>query len=814
MSGKTEMSNFISTINSIREILRSPEGITGMDSVNHCVAFYLVRRLDVDLCGKMNIDSKFAFENFDKDEDGEELDEQKLMEKFYVRGGKDCFVNVLVNKFKFTAMKQFSIKSPIALQRIFGLLKKIDIDIEKEIDVVGIIYETHLSTGSTGSGMRDLGQYFTSRKVIDYMVKLCDPKVVGGKIETILDPTMGTGGFLTMSAKYINKKGKVDWKRNQSRMFGFDISENVRSLAYINLLLETGFEFTNLIQRDTLSNDFAVDDVPIDKVDIILANEPFGLKNIKYADCCKRIKDLKINGTKAEPLFLQLMMLSLNEGGRCAVIVPDGVLFNDANLHKDTRKYLVENFNLRKVIGMKGDFFLNTGVKASILFFENTGETREVEFCEIVLKDGQIDETVLKVVKGEEVVGKGCSLSANKYLENKEYKFTCVEYKSLGDICEFKGGKQLSKECFLDGQYPVIGGGQQPTGFHDKFNRPENTILCSSSGAYAGFISKYHSPVWASDCFSLHPVQKLNNNYLYYYLKNIQEKIYDYQSGSAQPHVYPKSIEDVEIPIPSLEIQQQLVDVLDNQYSIIKANKELIKMYEKQKASYVWSNTLNIETKTLGDICEVTQGTYITHEMKIKGEYPVYGGGDTNFWINQYNREDEIIIAKDGVSIDCVRYEPSKFFLSHHAWTLTCKNICKKYLFYYLYEHRNALYNIATGSAQKGINQKNFYAMTISIPSIDIQKRIVEKCEYYDSIIARLKTEIRELEETDIISQVLSSVTSGSESERDSASVLIDAQPEVCQSKLRGKSGEVCGKPCVGDTGKCKTHKPKSPAKK
>ena len=106
--------------------------------------------------------------------------------------------------------------------------------------------------------------------------------------------------------------------------------------------------------------------------------------------------------------------------------------------------------------------------------------------------------------------------------------------------------------------------------------------------------------------------------------------------------------------------------------------------------------------------------------------------------------------------------------------------------------------------------------MTISIPSIDIQKRIAEKCEYYDYIIARLKTEIRELEETDIISQVLSSVTSesGSESENDSASVLIDAQPEVCQSKLRGKSGEVCGKPCVGDTGKCKTHKPKSPAKK
>lgn len=581
MSTKNEMSNFIATINNIREILRSPEGITGMDSVNHCVAFYLVRRLDADLCRKMNIETKFAFENFDKDEDGEELDEQKLMEKFYVKGGKDCFVNVLVNKFKFTAMKQFSVKSPIALQRIFTLLKKIDTDIEKEIDVVGIIYETHLSTGSTGSGMRDLGQYFTNRKVIDYMVKLCDPKIIGGKIETILDPTMGTGGFLTMSVKYLNKKGKIDWNRNQSRVFGFDISENVRSLAYINLLLETGFEFTNLVQRDTLSNDFVVEDIPMDKADVILANEPFGLKNIKYADCCKRIKDLKINGTKAEPLFLQLMMVSLNEGGRCAVIVPDGVLFNDARLHKDTRKYLVENFNLRKVISMKGDFFLNTGVKASIMFFENTGETREVEFCEIGLKAGKIDETILKTIEIDEIGQKNWSLSVNKYVENEDRKFTNVQYKSLGDICEFKGGKQLSKDCFLDGEYPVIGGGQQPTGFHNKFNKPENTILCSSSGAYAGFISKYQSPVWASDCFSLHPNQTVDNNYLYYYLKNIQEKIYDYQSGSAQPHVYPKSIEGIEIPVPSLEIQKQIVEKRRHCESIINRLKNEIRELEE-----------------------------------------------------------------------------------------------------------------------------------------------------------------------------------------------------------------------------------------
>ena len=79
-----------------------------------------------------------------------------------------------------------------------------------------------------------------------------------------------------------------------------------------------------------------------------MANEPFGIKNIIYKNVCKRIKELKIDGTKAEPLFLQLMAQSLNKNGRCAVIVPDGVLSNKAELHKETRKHLCNNLNLMK----------------------------------------------------------------------------------------------------------------------------------------------------------------------------------------------------------------------------------------------------------------------------------------------------------------------------------------------------------------------------------------------------------------------------------------------------------------------------------
>jgi restriction endonuclease S subunit len=147
--------------------------------------------------------------------------------------------------------------------------------------------------------------------------------------------------------------------------------------------------------------------------------------------------------------------------------------------------------------------------------------------------------------------------------------------------------------------------------------------------------------------------------------------------------------------------------------------------------------------KTLGEVCKVNQGTYIKPDMKIQGEYPVYGGGNPSYYINQYNREDDIIVAKDGVSVDCVRYEKHKFFLNHHGWTLICKEqIIKKYMFYYLQSIQSELLSIAKGTAQLGINQENFYKLKIPIPSLERQREIVEYCEYNDILIKQLEKEI------------------------------------------------------------------------
>lgn len=155
--------------------------------------------------------------------------------------------------------------------------------------------------------------------------------------------------------------------------------------------------------------------------------------------------------------------------------------------------------------------------------------------------------------------------------------------KLIGQVCDFKNGKSLTKEKIIDGPYPVIGGGQFPMGHHISYNNMENTILCSSSGAYAGFISKYETKIWASDCFSIIPKKEslLLNEYLYIYLIIHQNDIYKFQSGACQPHVYSKDVSTLTICIPHIEAQKEIISYIEEQNKKIKFVEEEIKQFKR-----------------------------------------------------------------------------------------------------------------------------------------------------------------------------------------------------------------------------------------
>ncbi len=144
-----------------------------------------------------------------------------------------------------------------------------------------------------------------------------------------------------------------------------------------------------------------------------------------------------------------------------------------------------------------------------------------------------------------------------------------VEFRKLGEVCDFQKGKSITKKAVTLGKVPVISGGRQPAYYHNEANRSGETIAISSSGVYAGYVSYWDIPVFLADSFSVSPKQKtLMPKYLFHYLTAQQDAIHATKSTGGIPHVYSKDLQNFLIPIPPLEIQQEIVKILD-QFSIL-----------------------------------------------------------------------------------------------------------------------------------------------------------------------------------------------------------------------------------------------------
>ena len=610
-----------SIITHIRNVLRK-EGISGMESINHCIIFIVCRMLDDDLCEKVNIDKNFSYENIMKDEDGEPVGDQELYSKIFVKGKADnCLIGQLVNKLSFKNIK-FKMEGIQHVKEIMKKLKEFDpTKLSLKYDIIGTIYELHLKSG-TSNAMRDLGQYYTNRQVIEYMIKLCDPVMnKNGEIDSILDPSMGTGGFLTMSVKYLNDKykNKIDWTKNKNNIIGFDIDDNVRNMALLNILLETGEMCDKtLVKNDTLYNDLKFSDGRIlHKAKVILANEPMGLKNIIHASCCDRIKELKMRGTKAEPLFLQLFMEALDDGGRCAVIVPDGMLFNDSLLHKETRRYMIDKFNLKKIVSLSDDFFLNTGVKTSIIFFTKDGKnTEEVEFSSIKLKNNMIEETSIIKVKYNDFKKNKFSLFVNKYNIQIIEKVQGIEYKKISEVCEFlQKSKRQASYGQETGLYPFYSSGVNVKRCDEADYKEECIIIGTGGNANIKYNTIFSC---STDTFILKSNNKISIKYLYYYFLSNMKILEDGFCGSTIKHISKDYVSNIEIPIPSIEQQKEIIKQIDDLNDENKKLEEQIKQ-NINKAKHIISGmvikSIN-ETKPIDEI--QNEIVYVKEEVIIE----------------------------------------------------------------------------------------------------------------------------------------------------------------------------------------------------
>jgi restriction endonuclease S subunit len=300
---------------------------------------------------------------------------------------------------------------------------------------------------------------------------------------------------------------------------------------------------------------------------------PFGLKGITHAECCERVKELKIRGTKSEPLFLQLMMVSLNRGGRCAVVVPDGMLVNSSECHDGTRKYLMDHFELKRVIKMRGQFFMNTGIQPSILFFENTGNpTTAVEFWDVIKgSNGSIEETMVLSVSRDKL-GASCSLDMRRYQEVKEVanpsRFPMVK---LSDICnDVSTSKNIPSSERKDGEFRFFTCSRDYSN-HNASHYDGTYLIHGSRGSTISesvFTTDNEKFAIGTSMFvsEVKDKNKVNTKYLYYYLKFNKGIVDTLVNSSAIPMISKTSYYTIEILLPPLPIQQEIVATLDRIY--------------------------------------------------------------------------------------------------------------------------------------------------------------------------------------------------------------------------------------------------------
>ena len=264
----------------------------------------------------------------------------------------------------------FKLPTPLLLSKVVDALDDIYDFMQKsdDKDVRGDVYE-YLLNKIAQSGLN--GQFRTPRHIIKMMVELMSPK----PDDVICDPACGTSGFLVSAGEYLKNTYKEEIFFNKVKkdhymnhlFFGYDMDRTMLRIGAMNMMTH-GVESPFIEYRDSLSDQNA----DKDKYSLILANPPFK-GSLDYDTVSADL--LKVCKTKkTELLFLALFLRMLKIGGRCACIVPDGVLFGSSTAHKAIRKEIIENNRLEAVISMpSGVFKPYAGVSTAILIFTKTG---------------------------------------------------------------------------------------------------------------------------------------------------------------------------------------------------------------------------------------------------------------------------------------------------------------------------------------------------------------------------------------------------------------------------------------------------------
>lgn len=343
-----------------------------------------------------------------------------------------------------------------------------------------------------------------------------------------------------------------------------------------------------------------------------------------------------------------------------------------------------------------------------------------------------------------------------------------VEFVKLGDCCSFKRGTTITAKNAIPGDVPVLAGGQKPAYYHNEANRTGETIVVAGSGAYAGFVSYWTIPVFLSDSFSVEPDDRLVVKFVYYFLKNIQQKIFATKKGSGVPHVHGSSIEKFEIPLPPIEVQTEIVRILDK-FTSLEAELEAELDCRKRQYEYYRDKLLSFENvggqevkwKKMSEVCKniCSGGTPLTSKAEYyDGNIPWLRTQEVDYCeihstlrnITQLGLDNSsakmipancVIVAMYGSTAAKVAINKIPLCTNQACCNLEIDEdkALVRYVYQWICKQYEVLKAMGEGS-QHNINAQKVKDFKIPIPSLEEQHRIVSILDRFESLTTSLQS--------------------------------------------------------------------------
>ena len=784
---KTEFkTKIISLIKRAHNVLYNEENIEGEEALSDIMNFIFIKCIyplltDIEKEGKIDLFNKsyYSFKEFEYDSifnafNLENLikrdnDELRIMKGDIVDNDLIMQMGEILKKHKltgqiFTEVNFINAKKPTTVKSLLKIINEINIkEFEENEDVIGEIYE-FIINGYLKKGSK-LGQYFTPRKLMRLILQYKQNEISSiakeGEPLKIIDTSFGTAGWLVLLHNMI--------KHDNILLSGGDVKPSTFKYGLMNLIL-TLKKMPHSVQCDS-----SLTHVDKEKHDIALTNPPFqtdkkfaDLKANYLADNYNKInidKIYELQNNNPPIQFLELNIYKLKKNGMCVIILPYGELFF-SKTYKTKREYFMNTINITEIILFQGGTFTHTGIKTCAFIFRKNGPTESIKFLQANTDCNTLIE-VANITISDIKSDTNYSWYLRDYLED-EYimslskNITNFEWVEFGEVFDLIPGELSSEKVVEDdnGEGVLINWSKYDN--YKKINEckldGENLFISTAmpNGKNGGYIviKYYEGKCDYVNLMSRMIINKkynklINLKFYYYYLKSIQSHIESvYERGSCNKVLDLKNFNRMKIPIPSLELQEKIMNSIHKATKSEKHYDVLINELIQNKFECLESiiKSHNCSITFIGNITSIDNGERITEALdgSADGEYPVYGGGGISYYTNKFNRSGKNCkISKYGMSeFNCVQIINGNFYLNDAGITIRTKNeliLTNEYLWNYLLMIKSSIYKTGRGTAQAGIGIELMNSFNIKIPTIENQNIINDIMTKFDYKIRTLE---------------------------------------------------------------------------